>query len=310
MLEEAFRLGALCHLMANRPGIYPPLAAAIEWARVKGLRQLHASLLISAAENHAALGLTPQAAKLLDDARIAVGRRDMGNGRLGARLSFVTSTVLFQQRRVAEADAALAAALSHLRQSSLWLFHIGLADSLFAGGTLNPRVAMELYGELLRDPRPFDWHYSPMEALAVLTTPHPGPFERWFEVAMMRKEHERALEIADLARRHRYFSSMPLGGRLQSLRWVLEGSEDVLDRQSRLHRQDLLARYPAYAQLAHQAQAIREELRAMPLAAGNQELARQQGDALGRLAAISQQQEAVLREMAVRREPAGIAESS
>ena len=52
---------------------------------------------------------------------------------------------------------------------------------------------------------------------------------------------------ADRARRHRFFSALPFGGRLLSLRWILEAPVEMLDQASVLHRQDLLARYPAYA---------------------------------------------------------------
>ena len=83
VLEEAFRYGALAHLMSNQKGVFPPLTSAIQWAKVKHLRQLHASLLLLAAENYAVLGQTGQTAGLLDDARVSIGRRDMGNGRIG-----------------------------------------------------------------------------------------------------------------------------------------------------------------------------------------------------------------------------------
>jgi len=306
VLEEAFRYGALTHLMANRPGIYPLLPPAIEWARRNDLRYLHASLLLSLAEQYAARGQTPQAAAALEEAGRVIGLRDMGKGRLGARLNFLRALVFFQQRRVAEGNAALAAAMTHMRHGSWWLFRIGLTDRLLLAGVLSPRVAMELYEALLRDPQAADWQMEPMEALAVLVTPHPASYEHWFEVALMRKAHERALEIADLARRHRFFSSLPFGGRLQSLRWLLEGPLDALDAQAQLQRQDLLARYPQFGELSRQAQAIREQLKAGPFPPPDQEQFIAQGKLLEQLAAVSVQQEALLRELAVRREPADL----
>jgi len=304
VLEEAFRGGALAHLLGNRQGIYPPLRAAMPWAKVKDLGKLQASLLLSAVENYATLGQTPEAAALLEEARLVVGRRQMSAGRIGSRLSFLSALVLFQQKRIVEGDAALAAAMSFMRQGSHWLFHITLADGLFTSGSATPRVAMDLYNHVLRDPEPADWASNPMESLAVLTTPHPGPIERWFEVALERKEHERALEIADVARRHRFFSSLAFGGRLQSLRWILEGPAEVLDQQSQLLRRDLLGRYAAFNQLAQQARTLRAQLKAMPLVVDDPAAAKQQREALEELASISVQQEAVLRRMAVGREPA------
>ena len=310
VLEEAFRGGALAHLLANRKGVYPPLAAplapALAWAKVKDLRQLRASLALSAAENYAVLGQTREAARLLEEARVTIGRREMAGGWIGARLNYLNALALFQQKKVPEGDADLTAAMLYMKHGSHWLFHIGLADRLYTGGGATPRTAAELYSEVLRDPLPADWAADPMEAMAVLVTPHPLPIDHWFEVAMLRKEHETALEISDRARRHRFFSSLAFGGRLQSLRWILEGPLEALDQQSQLLRRDLLGRYPAYDQLDQQVRALRAALEAMPLVAETPELFQRQSQDLGQMAALSVQQEALLREMAVRREPAGL----
>jgi len=64
ILEEAFRYGALVHLVANRQGLFPPLEPAAQWAKVKDLRRLRVSLLLSAAENLAVLGQTADAAAM------------------------------------------------------------------------------------------------------------------------------------------------------------------------------------------------------------------------------------------------------
>ncbi|HYW81090.1 MAG TPA: CHAT domain-containing protein, partial [Thermoguttaceae bacterium] len=219
-------------------------------------------------------------------------------------LNFLTATVLFQQKKLDEGNAALTAAMTYMRGGSQWLFHIGLTDNLYGSGDASPRDAMELYDEVLRDPQPADWASDPMEAMAVLVTPHPVPIDHWFEVALQRKEHEKAMEIADRARRHRFFSSLAYGGRLQSLRWILEGHEDTLDQQSQLLRQDLLARYPDYAALSQQSQEIRTRLAPIPLVPDDPEAIREQGRELSQLESVSNQQEAVLHEMALRREPA------
>jgi len=303
ILEEAFRYGALTHLLANRKGVYPLLEGAIQWAKVKDLRHLYVSLLLSACENYAVLGQTPQAGKLLEEARLGIGRRQMAGGRIGARSSFLASLVLFQQKKIAEGDAMLAAAMSFMQRGSFWLYHISKADFLYANGTITPRVAVDLYGHVLRDPQPDDWAADPMESMAVLVTPHPLPIEHWFEAALSRKDNEKALEIADRARRHRFFSSLGFGGRLLSLRWILEAPPEMLGNRAQLTRRDLLARYPAYEALSRQAKALRQDLKAIPLVSEDPDARRRQGQELSRLAAVSLHQEAILREMAVRREP-------
>ena len=67
-----------------------------------------------------------------------------------------------------------------------------------------------------------------------------------------------------------------------------------------------MTRYPAYDELRQQAHALHDQLAAMPLATEDREPVRQQIQALAQLAAVSRRQEVILREMAVRREPAGL----
>jgi len=306
LLREAFHYGMLTHLLSGAKNIYPPLEPATAWANRKGLRRLRVSLLLDAAENLAALGQTAPAAAALDQARGVIGNRDMGAGYVGARLQYIASLVQFQRGRLADGDAALASAMQYMRRGSHWLLQIAMADSLYTSGQATPRTAMELYGQVLRDPQPTDWASDPMEAMASLLTPHPGPIERWFEVALQRNEHEKALEISDRMRRHRFFSSLAFGGRLQSLRWILEGPTELLDDQSLLLRKDLLLRYPGYDALRKEAEALTAGLRAAPAVPEDAELTNRQRAALQRLGELSMRREAILRQMAVGREPASL----
>jgi tetratricopeptide (TPR) repeat protein len=310
VLEEAFRYGALTHLLANHQGMFPPLTPALAWAKLTHLRQLYVSLLLQAAENQLVLGQTAQAATLLEDARGAIGHRQMAGGRIGARRSFLAATALFQGRKLAEGEAALAAAMSFMRQGSLWMFHIGLVDKFYTdggSGALAARTAIDLFQTVLRDPQPGDWSIDPLEALAVLNIPHPLVYEHWFEATLARREHELALEIADRARRHRFLTTLPLGGRLESLRWVLESPKERLPREALLQRQDLLAHYPACEQLRQEVLDLRKKLGGLPLVPDKPETLKEQTQELTQLATLGRQQEVLLREMAVRREPAALA---
>jgi CHAT domain-containing protein len=314
VLEEAFRYGALTHLLANRKGLYPPLEPAAQWAKAKGLRQLRASLLLCLAENYAVLGETRQAATLLGEARATIHNRKMGAGRIGARLNYLAALVEFQQKRIPPGNEALAAAMSFMGPrrdgrpgGSLWLFQIGLADGLYRSGTATPRTALDLFGNLLRDPLPADWALDPMESLAVLVTPQPAAMEHWFEATMERqgiKEIQTAIDVSERTRRRRFFNSLEFGGRLESLRWILEAPPASLPPQATLQRQDLLVRYPDYDRLSRQAQSIREALSKLPLVADDAAAAKNQMQQLADLATIGVQQEVILREIAVRREPA------
>ena len=48
-----------------------------------------------------------------------------------------------------------------------------------------------------------------------------------------------ALEISERARRHVFFSSLALGGRLHALRWLLECPPETLDKKAAVQRQEL-----------------------------------------------------------------------
>jgi tetratricopeptide (TPR) repeat protein len=309
VLEEAFRGGALIHLIAARKGMFPPLAAAVPWAKTTRLHQLQTSLLLMAAENYLVLGQSAAAVGALEEARLTINRRTMGEGRLGARHWFLTATALFQQKKTPEGDKALATAITFMRQGSLWLFHVAEVDNYYVsggGGGAAARTALELYQHVLRDPLPGDWAGDPQECLAELVAPLAMPFEHWFEAALARKEIELAIEVADRARRHRFLSTLSLGGRLESLRWVLEGPAEMLSQPALLQRQDLLTRYPAYEQLRRQAAELHKGLAAIPLLPEDAAARKKQNELFGKLAAAARQQEVLLREMGVRREPAAL----
>jgi tetratricopeptide (TPR) repeat protein len=307
LLEESLRYGHMANLLAGNAIPYPPLTEAANWARVKDATVMQASCMIMAAEDLVNQGRGAQAADLLANARGVVGTREMGRGKLGARLNYILAQALYQQGKIAAGDEALAGVLAFQRGgASLWMFHIGLVDALYTQGKVSSRMAMTLYDDVLRDPQSADWKTEPLESLSVLVTPHPLPIEHWFEAALDRKEYETALEISDLARRHRFFSTLPLGGRLLGLRWMMEGPADLLNQQAALDKQDLLNRHAAWQGLAQQARQLRTELSQLPLAPDDLPTQKEQADRLAKLTQVSQLQEALLREIAVRREPGSL----
>ena len=75
------------------------------------------------------------------------------------------------------------------------------------------RVADLIFTEVLREPTRTDWITNPLETIAVGSAPHPLPYEHWFELALIRKDQAKALNIAERIRRHRFFVTQALGGR-------------------------------------------------------------------------------------------------
>ena len=108
-------------------------------------------------------------------------------GQTRARLNSISALAAYQQGNADIGDKSLAQAITFQRNGSLRLFHIAPADTLYTNGTVTPRVAMDLYNEVLRDPTPTDWGTDPLEALSLMMVPHELAYEHWFEVAVDRK---------------------------------------------------------------------------------------------------------------------------
>ncbi len=304
MIEEGFRGGLVAHFVSGKNGIYPPLTRAIPYARSQRFRHLQALLLVMAAESYAATGQTPQAATMLEEARRSMGRFDMADGATGAYHKYQLALIAFQKGDLKNGMAALKLAMAYQQKGSHLLFHIAIVDRLYTTSRLpSTRVAKLLFDAVLREPTPADWNVHPMETLSVVLTPHVLPMEHWFEVALAQKQHEAALEIADRVRRHRFFSTLPMGGRLLALRWVLEAPEDALTETARLQRRDLLVKYPRYAELSRAAAELREQMARQPLVPDDDGQLRQQKEAFGQLADLTAGRELILREIALRRDP-------
>jgi tetratricopeptide (TPR) repeat protein len=305
VMEDAFRIGAQAHSVAGKQGINPPLSAAALAA--KNIPMLQVSLLTSLAEQNCTAGQMPAAQAAINQAQKAAARRDLLQGAIGARMNYQSARIMLQTGEVKAGGAALASALAYQSTGSLGLFQIALADSLFAKGNFTERIADLVYAEVLREPTRTDWLVDPLDTLAVLLKPHPLSFERWLEVALVRKETEKALNIADRLRRHRFFASQALGGRLLALRWVLEGPPEALTKDAILQRQDLLVRYPKFAELSKRVAEIRTQLQALPLVTTTEDQRRQQSGLLAELASASAAQEGLLQMMALERVPSELA---
>lgn len=312
VMEEAFRHGLNAHLLTSGQGVYPPLEAAAGWSRAKDLRQLHVAVSCLSAENQLVLGNLDAAKQWLNEARGSVGRRAMQNGRIGARLNYLTAQALYESNQPEKAAEALAAAMQFQSHGSQKLLHIQLADRAFTseksytGGVVAPRLAMDYYAQLLSDPSAELWTADPMEALAVLMTEHTEAFENWFRAAVLRKDIPQALLVAELARRHRFLTTLDLGGRLLALRWLLEAPPDWLDPRAQLERQNIALRYPRYGEFAGQSKQARADLLVQPLAVDDAALRRAQGERFKQWHEATTSGENVLRSAALRREPASI----
>lgn len=308
VMQEAFGLAAVAHSAAGKPGVYPPLVPAS--LASKGYIALQASLLTSLAEQLCTAGQLPAAATAIGQARADMVRHNMLQGTLGARMNFQAARIALLAGDTKTGTTALLAALAFQKNGSLGLFQIALADKLFRQGELGgftERVADLVFAQVLREPTRADWATDPLDRLAVAMVPHPLPLEHWLEVALARKEPEKALNIADRLRRHRFFVTQALGGRMLSLRWVLSAPPEALSKEAVLQRQELLLKFPKFGDLAKRSGEIQAKLQALPIVAAGEEQRREQSSLLAELSTVSQQQETILQLMALERVPSEFA---
>ncbi len=304
-VEDAFKGLAQVYLV-QKPGQVPaPFVGVTQWKELRRLDSLRAELSLSLAEFQAYAGNTSAATASLEEARRSMNRRSMSRGLAGIRFGYLSALVNFQNGNAAAGNADLRSAITLNRNASKRLFQIAVTSNLFVANTITERTAQLLFDQLLREPTDADWVVDPFETLTVLVTPNPTAMEHWFNTAILRKQPELALELADRIRRMRFFATLPLGGRVLALRWILEAPESSLGTQARLQRQDLLAKFPEVETLRQQAHTLRDELRQIDLqpADSDKDSLVKQRRLTEQLVSISDQLELRLSALALRRTP-------
>ena len=304
LIAEAFSWGAVVHMMRGQQGMYPPLVPVASWAN-RNSRHLQASVLVRTAEVALHQGQPKLAVTVLQQARRTMARRDIALGRIGARHMFQAAILEFNDGRHEAGMKLFATSMAFQRKASLWLSHVVLVDQAFTSGRLRVTgIVDELYEGLLRDPTAKDWAHDPMECFALLTTSLEAPMEHWLELSIERREFEKAIQITDRIRRHRFYRTLPVGGRMLAFRWILQAPAELLNETARLQRQNLVAKYPNLAATSRTVTQVRKQLADLALVPEDEEAAREQQKLFQLLATASQQQELLLHRIALRREPA------
>lgn len=307
LVEESLRWGAKTHLVTFQPGPYPPLSMAAGWA-ARDWRFVEVSAIVAAAENAAVLNQTAAALNLTSQARRRMARTEMPLSAVGARLAYANAIANYQVGNMKVGDNSFSSLMSYqLQGGSQRLLEIERVGLAFESGIISERVAGLLYEQVLREPTGRDWVTSPVETQTVLMSNLQPSLENWLAAALKRREVEKALEIVDRIRRHRFHSTLPMGGRLISLRWVLDGPQSALSERAVLQRQSLLEMFPRYAALMDREAGARTELSALPLLPEDEVERQDRARWTNELVTISSEQEVLLREIALRRAPAQMA---
>ncbi len=264
LVEEALTLGKTIHLLQEK-SLYPPLPPAARWAGRHKARLLQTSMMVQVAECLAEAGNAADAAVVLAEAHRAAGRNSLPDCVINARRLYVSAVVRFLQGKSELGIEELTEALQRFQGGSRWLYQLARADALVLSGNVSGREADLLYGTLLHDPTPTEWLTDPIEAISFLNSNHVPVMERWFEIKIANRQFDQALDVAELTRRHRFYSALPFAGRLMAFRWVLHGPEGSLTDTAKKQRRDFLTSNPDYKQLVDRVDGYRTRLMAMEL---------------------------------------------
>ncbi len=306
LVAESMKLGTQVHLIDNR-SVYPPLEAVLAWS-LRGRNESRLCQTITTirlADCFAEMGDSALCGKALNQAAQILKRGDMALTPEAGRAGFLSAVVFYIDGEYARGRDALSNALGNYSRSSRWLYQLELAETLAVSGGVTERQADLLYKVLLRDPTAEEWQTDPIEAMTFMASNHLGAIERWFEIVVSRKDYNRAIQVSELLKRHRFFSTLPMGGRLLSFRWMMEAPAKNLSPDTLAQRANLHGRFAAYRPLSDQATDIQNELLKMPLKPADKtdELQKQTG-LFVTLQQVSLAQESMLASVALRRQPA------
>jgi hypothetical protein len=303
----------MAHIAQQTGKTYDPVVAAVGWAgaqpRQRDTNHLVASLIHHAVDSTMEVtgaGTLATMDDWVNQADALMNRTPMRAGIFGQRALYHKTRIQLRAGKVAAGNKFFADLMDHKRKSSLWLYQISLVDEMLGGGSISPRIASDLYEIVLRPPTPNDWISQPTESLTVLLNPSLQSFERWFEITMGREKYESAMVIADEIRRRRFFETLPLGGRLMGLRWVLGANPEALGRAGMAERQTFIARFPNLSQWQTEEEAVRRSLVLAPPVPNDEAGAADQLKLLKQLAAISVSGEAALTQIAAERVPGSL----
>ena len=145
LVEESLSLGTKIHLVNSRTE-FAPLKNAIVWANGSKARLMQASLIVRLAECYAEAGDAVSAAKVLNQVKVPINRRNsLPNAVVSARAKYVGAVIEYLKGNFGSGSEGLKNALAHFQTGSLWLYRLGLANKLIANGSIGQRQADQLY---------------------------------------------------------------------------------------------------------------------------------------------------------------------
>ena len=282
-----------------------PLSKALQWAETERLRNLQIWLKTLMAEEAVFRNDLRSAETIVKQTRDLAKQHDIEYGRLVGHWDYIAATNAYGSNNIVNGDKTLEAALERVRRGSAWCCQLTRLKELFdsgkisINGEISPRVAAELYARLLREPTDFDWQSNTLETLAVHLLPREDAYEQWFALTVAQRDYQKAFEVAERTRRHRFLSTQPLGNRLISLRYLLEAPNHLLTREQLMQRAKLLSERAELKQASEDMLRVCRQIAAQPLVASDNTVQKRLDASYRELESLVEQHEAMLHRMAL-----------
>ena len=188
LIEESLSLGTTIHLSKNA-SLFPPLPAALDWSTRSRTRMLQTSLLIRMADCFVEAGRVADAANSIGQTKRSMSGTDLSRSKWMGQIRYLSAAIKFLNNEDGTSD--LQRTLQQFQATSLWLFRLRLADTAYTSQAITARQAELMYQQLLTDPNAESWLLNPMETMAYINTPKTAMMERYFDILVSRKNHEK-----------------------------------------------------------------------------------------------------------------------
>ncbi len=220
--------------------------------------------------------------RLTDTAPVlASGRKPAGSSRTQAYAQYVRAVTSAVQGNVADANQAIGLATTFAKGTPqaiasprlFQLSRIGLAARTANLGDLTTENRLL---ELLNLEAPGPWINDPVEALAVQTSDLTNFSSLMVDIARRRNKNELVVQRLDDWQRQSFRQSLPWGGRLSDLRWLVASSEDWLPPDAATARQNLPAVFQPLQNQLRELSLVTGQLSVMPPADVKNQAARRE----------------------------------
>lgn len=236
-LAESLRLLAACGAASQRTELLAPLQSIAAWSSKRSILS-RSTALIGAAEVAIYAGNIPLADKLSKQAALILRGREITLPRDRAALAYTNALMGFAQNRATLGYSNLEAALKLMHGNAQTgavverIFQAQMTLDLFAGGQLTPEDCDEILAKTLAEPSRSDWELDSLKTLARITTASLPAYERLLELAVDRGDQAAIVSRLDRLQRQRFYESLPLAGRLLSVRHAIATDPTQLPKAS------------------------------------------------------------------------------